>query len=266
MRKSNRSLLYPMSVLITVVAVLSCIISISFLLWGLIHEGPAFYNGQECRMTYSHFQFLPLRVLQPPQSPSSTRPTHYDERYRLLKFTDARDPRHKHFYPISGGMVENYESQSNPKKMKRKGRLLDMDDNWCLLSDDIILEKERGGSNTYNNGTQYKKLRSVPHPHKGHPVLYVPGHWGSFSQSRSMGAHGTRWTGPYGEGKSDQEIYESLLTGEGMHDGRHLGMMMDLHDDKNTTHQTSEKELMEWWFSSSPSQLFQKQQYLDTPP
>ena len=159
--------------------------------------------------------------------------------------------------------MENYESQSNPKKMKRKGRLLDMDDNWCLLSDDIILEKERGGSNTYNNGTQYKKLRSVPHPHKGHSVLYVPGHWGSFSQSRSMGAHGTRWTGPYGEGKSDQEIYESLLTGEGMHDGRHLGMMMDLHDDKNTTHQTSEKEFMEWWFSSSPSQLFQKQQYLD---
>jgi PGAP1-like protein len=25
-------------------------------------------------------------------------------------------------------------------------------------------------------------------------VLYIPGHWGSYSQARSLGAHGTQWT------------------------------------------------------------------------
>jgi hypothetical protein len=168
-------------------------------------------------MTYSQFQFLPLRVVAPPSlSQNVTR-----ERYRLLKFTDARDPRHKHLYPISGSMIENYESQSNPRKINHTnedgsatGRLLDMHDNWCLLPRHIL-------DDIAHNITS-NKWREAPYPHRGHPVLYIPGHWGSFFQSRSLGAHGTRWTGPYAKAKSDQEIYESLRTGRGMHDGLSL--------------------------------------------
>ena len=192
-----------LSVVIILLAAASCISSVAFLLWGLLYEGPAFYSGQECRMTYSDFQFLPLRVLPSP-SPSP-RPT---ERYRLLKFTDGRDPRHKHLYPISGSMVENYGSAShNPNRRKggtkKEGRLLELQDNWCLLPPN---NSDRG-------------WKEAPHPHRGHLVLYVPGHWGSFSQARSLGAHGTRWTGPYKRQQTDQEIYESFWTGNGMHDG-----------------------------------------------
>jgi hypothetical protein len=190
-------------------------------------------------MTYSQFQFLPLQVIQPLSSQDLTR-----ERYRLLKFTDARDPRHKYLYPLSGSMIENYESQSKPRKRKHinedgsaSGRLLDMNDNWCLLP---------------RNNITSDKLREAPHPHRGHPVLYIPGHWGSFSQSRSLGAHGTRWTGPYTKTKSDQEIYESLLSGRGMHDG--LGLLID------GVNVSSSDDVMAWLTSTKFQQ--QRQNYL----
>ena len=114
-KSTNRSLSATATGIFLIAAAVSCIISIIFLILGLVHEGPTFYNGQECRMTYSHFQFLPLRVL-----PSPTKSKVDDniqqqqvERHRLLKFTDKRDPRHEHFYPISGSLVENYESASH---------------------------------------------------------------------------------------------------------------------------------------------------------
>lgn len=150
-------------------------------------------------MTTSRFQFLPLNV------PGA----HPESKYRLLKFTDKRDPRHQHFYPISGGLMESFETQTNPNINKgRPGRELKFEDNWCLLS----REKLKANS-TYEN------WNGVPYPNSGHPVLYVHGHWGSFSQARSIGAHGTRWAGPYTKSKSDAQIYDSLQTGRGMHNG-----------------------------------------------
>lgn len=197
---------------IIALAVISCLASVSFLLWGLIIEGPAFYNGQECSMTYSRFQFLPLHV------PSH----HLNNRYRLLKFTDGRDPRHRHFYPISGSMMEDYQTQNTKKSNQNNGngRLLEFHDNWCLLP------REEIDKNTSNEKWSY-----VPHPHRGHLVLYVPGHWGSFSQARSLGAHGTRWTGPYNDAKTNQKIFESLRSGKGMHDGTQLLQNIDSDTD-----------------------------------
>ncbi len=185
-------------------AIISSLVSLVFLLRGLIIEGPAFYNGQECTMTYSRFQFLPLHVPSP-------LPTN---RYRLLKFTDGRDPRHQHFYPISGSLMEDYQTQNTKKRHQNNnndGRLLEFHDNWCLLPREEI-----------NKNNSHIEWSDVPHPYRGHPVLYVPGHWGSFSQSRSLGAHGTRWTGPYNDATTDRKIFESLRSGKGMHDGTQL--------------------------------------------
>lgn len=172
-------------------------------------------------MTYSQFQFLPLQVVTSSSFKRSdartvsaagdsaeTSSQTEDDRYRLLKFTDARDPRHKHLYPISGSMIENYNTQVNPKsRNKSTGKVLEFSDNWCLLP--------RAGE----ENEQQQPQRDAPYPHRGHPVLYVPGHWGSFSQARSIGAHGTRWTGHAARSKSDQDVYNSLLTGKGMNDG-----------------------------------------------
>ena len=245
-RRHSRAATVAVAIVILAAAV-SCIVSIGLLLWGLIKEGPAFYNGSECRMTYSHFQFLPLRVL--PLSSRSPLPdtTTVEDRYRLLKFTDKRDPRHKHFYPISGSMVENYESQQQQQQSKAKpkakgsargGRLLELQDNWCLLPRNMIANlnnsnnqsisssSSSSSSSSNSNGTnkqqtqKKKKWRGVPYPYRGHPVLYIPGHWGSFSQARSLGAHGTRWTGGgQSQSKTDQEIYQSLFSGMGINDG-----------------------------------------------
>eukprot|EP00984_Skeletonema_dohrnii_P002994 scaffold1014_cov142-Skeletonema_dohrnii-CCMP3373.AAC.5 len=187
---------------IILTATISCLVSLAFLLWGLIIEGPAFYNGQECTMTYSRFQFLPLHV---PSHPPNNR-------YRLLKFTDGRDPRHQHFYPISGSLVEDYQTQNTKKSnQNNNGRLLEFHDNWCLLPRREI-----------DKNASHIEWSDAPHPHRGHPVLYVPGHWGSFSQARSLGAHGTRWTGPYHDASTHQKIFESLRSGRGMHDGTQL--------------------------------------------
>jgi hypothetical protein len=175
---------------------------------------------------------------------ATSSPSHiYEERYRLLKFTDARDPRHSHLYPISGSFVEDYESSHKPRRRRKRrrqssseddaGRMLEMTDNWCLLSRDVLLD---GSKEDEENDDGYegdeKGWTRAPYPHGGHPVLYVPGHWGSYMQSRSLGAHGTRWTGQRrqhdtGMTMSDRDIYDSLRTGEGMHDG--LGILHD-HD------------------------------------
>jgi hypothetical protein len=105
-------------------------------------------------------------------------------------------------------MIENYDTQNNKKSSSTKaGRLLDYNDNWCLLPQNI---------------TNVKQWKNAPHPHRGHPVLYVPGHWGSFSQARSIGAHGTRWAGRSTTNKALYSIYDSFVSGEGMHDGRNL--------------------------------------------
>jgi hypothetical protein len=42
-------------------------------------------------------------------------------------------------------------------------------------------------------------------------VLYIPGHWGSHSQARSLGAHGTQWT----QAREDSRAgTRALMTGE----------------------------------------------------
>lgn len=201
------------NIIFIIISVTSCLISLSFLLYGLIVEGPAFYNGQECSMTYSQYQFLPIRAVK-----SKDR-----ERYRLLKFTDGRDPRHQHLYDISGSYVENFGTQNKKRLETDAGRLLEFNDNWCLLP---------------KNMTKAKQWNEAPYPHRGHPVLYVPGHWGSFSQARSIGAHGTRWTGRSLQGKSLYNIYDSFKSGQGMHDGRNL------------FHAKTEDQIIDWYHSS----------------
>ena len=197
------------AVVVLAAAVSSCTLGLTLLLRGLLVEGPDFYNGGECRMTYSQFVFLPLRVALPSSSATTTTTTTTTtssaaprkERYRLLKFTDARDPRHGHLYPVSGSMAEDYRrssssssssSSENDRDDDPTGRLLEMTDNWCLLRRDQVPREGKDGEEGTMMGGSWTE---APHPHPGHPVLYVPGHWGSYSQSRSLGAHGTRWTG-----------------------------------------------------------------------
>lgn len=45
-------------------------------------------------------------------------------------------------------------------------------------------------------------------------VLYVPGHWGSHSQARSLGAHGLQWTGQHTNPSQLQTQQQAILSGK----------------------------------------------------
>jgi len=251
-------------ILIIVIALLSCIISIYVLLHGLLIDGPEFYNGKGCRMTYSQYIFLPIRIESVgnndddvSSSSSSTtssassfhRYTQADKdgRYRLLKFTDARDPRHEHLYPIVGNMKEDYASQQQTRGRNRQhrksngGRILELTDNWCLLPSCKSNDKNNSTSSSTTTATK-SKYTEAPYPHTGHIVLYIPGHWGSYLQSRSLGAHGTRYTGQHPQLMTNQEIYTSLQTGIGMNNGLSLRKKKQLLVDNNSESSSSQEE------------------------
>jgi triacylglycerol esterase/lipase EstA (alpha/beta hydrolase family) len=82
--------------------------------------------------------------------------------YRLWKFIDQRDPRYRRFV-----------SSSNSDRDRDKPALM-MGTDWCDGGD----RDKKSGKNTSTVA-----------------VLYIPGHGGSYEQSRSLGAHGLQLTG-----------------------------------------------------------------------
>ncbi|KAL7545215.1 hypothetical protein ACHAWF_008569 [Thalassiosira exigua] len=224
--------------------------SLALLLRGLLFAGPEFYDGVECEMTWSAYRFLPMRVLPltPPSSaappaspppPSADAGTRGRERYRLLKFVDVRDPRARRLLETSGSMAEDARSERRPRRRKfdldvsngssgeggGEGRPLEAADGWCPPPG------ERGGGEGRSNN-------------RGHPVLYVPGHWGSYSQARSLGAHGSGWTRRGMAREEEGRIRERLRTGRGMHDGDVGGPGDD-----------SEADFASWWEASHERDL-----------
>ena len=161
-------------------------------------------------MTYSRFIFLPLEVSYNRTTTSSgdssdggaafsaeasARP------YRLLKFVDARDPRHVHLWQ------HNQDADSNNDDGETR-RAHTLSDNWCLL---------RQSNYTSSVGITGK----APYPNPGHPVLFIPGHWGEYKQARSLGAHGTQFT----RRGHTQQYHRDVVTG--MMDGTLNGHASD---------------------------------------
>lgn len=49
-------------------------------------------------------------------------------------------------------------------------------------------------------------------------VLYIPGHWGSYHQARSLGAHGTQWTRPRENSQRGQQaLAKGIWSGKASH-------------------------------------------------
>lgn len=137
-------------------------------------------------MTYSRYKFLPIEVAN---YTAGARP------YRLLKFVDARDPRNIHLWKDD----DNFGAkQSDPHGDGTKVHRLS--DNWCLLPQ---------SNYTSDNGISAK----APHPNPGHPVLFIPGHWGEYKQARSLGAHGTHFTRRSHSYKYQNDVIQGLKDG-----------------------------------------------------
>jgi hypothetical protein len=82
--------------------------------------------------------------------------------YRLYKFTDRRDPRQQHLYSRSTLRGQRGRDNNN--------------NDWCTTT-------------TTTTTPQNASTTAI--------VLYIPGHWGSYTQARSLGAHGLQWTRQY---------------------------------------------------------------------
>ena len=137
-------------------------------------------------MTYSRYKFLPIEVAN---YTAGARP------YRLLKFVDARDPRNTHLWKDD----DNFGAkQSDPHGDGTKVHRLS--DNWCLLPQ---------SNYTSDNGIS----ATAPHPNPGHPVLFIPGHWGEYKQARSLGAHGTTFTRRSHSYKYQNDVIRGLMDG-----------------------------------------------------
>ena len=163
--------------LVATIALLVHLLAVSIIIWGLVLRA-SFHNGMDCDMTYSRFKFLPLHVKD--HLPGA-RP------YRLLKFVDMRDQRNLHLWGPSGSGHDDGT------------KLHHLADNWCLLSGP--------------NYTLERNMAKAPYPNPGHPVLFVPGHWGEYKQARSLGAHGTQWTRAAHPRGYQQEISKRLVNG-----------------------------------------------------
>ena len=157
----------------------------SFVIYGFILRA-SFHHGQECDMTYSRYKFLPIEVAN---YTAGARP------YRLLKFVDARDPRNIHLWKED----DNFGAkQTDPHGDGTK--VLRLSDNWCLLP---------RSNYTSDNGISTK----APYPNPGHPVLFIPGHWGEYKQARSLGAHGTTFTRRSHSYKYQNDVVRGLMDG-----------------------------------------------------
>ena len=136
-------------------------------------------------MTYSRYKFLPIEVAN---YTTGARP------YRLLKFVDARDPRNLHLWKDDNIGAKQSDPHGDGTKVHR------LSDNWCLLPQS-------------NYTADNEIFAKAPYPNPGHPVLFVPGHWGEYKQARSIGAHGTTFTRRSHSYKYQNEVVRGLKDG-----------------------------------------------------
>jgi hypothetical protein len=159
------------------------LLCVLLVLVGVILTRSKLYTSEECDMTWSNRQFIPVVftfskdvvipipssswLSQLQQQQQQQYKTQYPPpAYKFYKFTDQRDPRYRSLQPIL------YANNSRT---------------WCL--------QQQSSSSSSN----------IP------IVVYVPGHGGSYEQSRSLGAHGIQLTRrDYSHSSHELRVYQKL--------------------------------------------------------
>ena len=157
-RQSDRRSLIRQRLASRTITVVFHLIAVLLVVYGLVLR-TGFHNGDECDMTYSMLNYVPIPV------GGTTITT-----YKLYKFVDGRDPRHQHLLNRRGS------GTANPPDIAQR---------HCA-ADPFV-------------------------------VLYIPGHWGSYTQCRSLGAHGIQLTRQ--RDKNEATVLNSLRDGAALRNG-----------------------------------------------
>lgn len=176
--------------LLYVVSIFAHISSIFVLVVGVILSFQKLYTAQECDMTWSQRQFL---AINPKFMATNHHPHHppHPSKYRVFKFTDQRDPRHQSF-------LDGTAAATNHNAW------------FCLPSSEAssaassASASESSSSSESSSGSFRTAATAVV------VVLYVPGHGGSYEQSRSLGAHGIQLTEGASGSAHEQRILQQL--------------------------------------------------------
>jgi len=143
------------------------------------------HTGEECSMTYMMPVFLPV------ETPRSSSPV--IQRYGLYKFVERRDP----YYPALKGKQKK-QQQPNPQQQMAGPTT---SPNIDLLG--------RGDHCAISNGNGNRAVQN-------HVVVYVPGHWGTYDQARSLGAHGIGLTTKVEDASVVRNARKRILRAAGM--------------------------------------------------
>ena len=163
-KSSHRRIQLTQNPLFVIYTILRFIALICFVVGFLVRQ-KHLHTGIECQMTYSMREFIEIETTPYYRNNHQSYSTKATESYKLYKFIDRRDPRYKkqlqHFISNKVQPLQRHEH--------------------CIVADNHNLNKRNATTSTTITKAQ-------------HVVLFIPGHWGSYSQSRSLGAHGTRMT------------------------------------------------------------------------
>ena len=150
------------------------------------------HNGTECDMTYSHRTYIEIDTTTkttPSRSASSS--SKLMSQYKLYKFVDKRDPRYYSLW-----------SAADPRDQQRHTPLTadgSQSQQWCIGN------VAKAASESSDSASIHDNQRPI--------VLYVPGHWGSYEQSRSIGAHGIQLTRSRSTAQYTKKIQNLLYNG-----------------------------------------------------
>lgn len=183
----------------------------SILVWLLLHMAACgvyiiglvlqkeLHSSVECSMTYSQRQLIPI-----PMSISSTMPEH--PKYGLYKFVDQRDPRSHHQKMLKEWLKAVKDTGGGNYRQATKAYLAEKEQHHqqqhhgTPVVDNTYCAPPSTNASVNNNTATADTVA----------VLYIPGHWGSYMQSRSIGAHGIQLTGARDHRRA-QQVIQALL-------------------------------------------------------
>ncbi|CAB9525191.1 GPI inositol-deacylase [Seminavis robusta] len=163
----------PSSVVLHWLLLLCHVIAVGIFVWGWILR-QELHTSVECDMTYSQRQLIPIHMELPTNN--------HTQKYGLYKFIDQRDPR-SHHRAMMQRWLKTIRVTGEDDLEYRATKLYQQDNQEFLQHNNA---HHCTPKNLYNGRNDTDTTVAV---------LYIPGHWGSYMQSRSIGAHGIQLTG-----------------------------------------------------------------------